>query len=155
VKAQLNPHAQPQNEFTQLLRTYRERIPRSRNSLAHEVGVDPSYLTRIELGARGAPQYSIIEAIARALHLTPFEYNKLLASAGVVPPSVQQLGGWNETLQAVIDVLNDDSLTPESRAEFSTVIRSIATIWCNQAVVAAITAIPTPVLAPSNGVSTP
>lgn len=112
-----------------MLRSFRERAVRSRNALAHEVGVDPSYLTRIEHGDREPPRQHIIEALARALRLTIPERNKLLVSAGYAPLSVMQLGVWDDALQAVTDVLNDIHLSPEERNEFRSVVRLISARW--------------------------
>lgn len=116
-------------EFPTLLRSYRERAGRSRNALAHEVGVDPSYLTRIEHGDREPPRQHIVEAICRALRLAVPERNRLLVAAGFAPMSVVQLGAWDDALQSVADVLNDIHLTPEDRNEYRTVIRSISARW--------------------------
>lgn len=117
------------DDFPTLLGSYRERAVRSRNALAHEAGVDPSYLTRIEHGDREPPRQHIIEGLARALRLTVPERNRLLVSAGYAPLSVMQYGSWDESLQSVIDVLNDFHLSPEERDEFRSVVRLIAERW--------------------------
>jgi len=116
-------------DFPSLLLTFRDRAGRSRNNLAHEVGVDPSYLTRIEHGDREPPRQHIVEALARALHLSVTDRNRLLVSAGYAPLSVVQLGAWDDALQAVADVLNDLRLTPEERNEFRSVVRMISARW--------------------------
>jgi transcriptional regulator with XRE-family HTH domain len=117
------------DDFPTLLRSYRERAGRSRNALAHEVGVDPSYLTRIEHGDREPPRQHIIEALARALRLSIPERNRLLVSAGYAPLSIMQLGAWDDALQAVTDVLNDIHLSAEERDEFRSVVRLISARW--------------------------
>jgi transcriptional regulator with XRE-family HTH domain len=116
-------------EFPSLLRSFREAAGRSRNNLAHEVGVDPSYLTRIEHGDREPPRQHIVEALARALRLSLPDRNRLLVSAGYAPLSVVQLGAWDDALQAVADVLNDIRLSPEERNEFRSVVRLISARW--------------------------
>lgn len=116
-------------EFPSLLRSFREAAGRSRNNLAHEVGVDPSYLTRIEHGDREPPRQHIVEALARALRLSLPDRNRLLVSAGYAPLSVVQLGSWDDALQAVADVLNDIRLSPEERNEFRSVVRLISARW--------------------------
>lgn len=116
-------------EFPTLLRAFRERVGRSRNNLAQEVGVDPSYLTRIEHGDREPPRQHIVEALARALRLSLRDRNCLLVAAGYVPLSVVQLGSWDDALQAVAEVLTDSHLTPEERNEFRSVVRSISARW--------------------------
>lgn len=116
-------------DFPQLLRGYRERTGRSRNNLAYEVGVDPSYLTRIEHGDREPPRQHIVEALARALRLSVPERNRLLVAAGYAPVSIVQLGAWDDAFQAVADVLNDHQLSDEERNEFRLVVRSISARW--------------------------
>lgn len=117
------------NSFPYLLRSYRERAGRSRNALAHEVGVDPSYCTRIEWGDREPPRQHIVEALCRALRLSVPERNRLLVAAGYAPLSVVQLGAWDDALQAVADVLNDIELSSEERNEFRSVVRLISARW--------------------------
>src|SRR5947208_1790268 len=117
---------QDREDFPTLLRSFRERDKRSRNNLAYEVGVDPSYLTRIEHGDREPPRQHIVEALARALRLTIPERNRLLVAAGYAPVSIVQLGAWDDAFQAVADVLNDHDLTDEERNEFRTIVRSIS-----------------------------
>jgi transcriptional regulator with XRE-family HTH domain len=116
-------------EFPTLLRVYRERTGRSRNDLAHEVGIDPSYLTRMERSEREPPRQRVVESLAAALRLSVLDRNRLLASAGYLPLSVEQLGAWDETLQAVVDVLTDVRLTPNERERFRQVVQLLAAQW--------------------------
>jgi transcriptional regulator with XRE-family HTH domain len=116
-------------EFPGLLRTFRERAGRSRNNLAHEVGVDPSYLTRLEHADREPPRPHIVDALARALKLSVQDRNRLTVAAGYAPMSVVQLGTWDEALQAVADVLNDTQLSPAERDEFRSVVKVISARW--------------------------
>lgn len=123
----LDSYVDPDPEsFGAILAFYRYRAERSRNNLAREVGVDPSYLTRIEHGDREPPRLHIVEAIARALRLSMEEQNRLLVVAGYAPVNVI---GWPAALQAVADVLSDSHLSPEERDRFSDVVRSIAERW--------------------------
>lgn len=117
------------DDFPVLLRSFRERAGRSRNNLAHEVGVDPSYLTRIEHGDREPPRLHIVEALARALRLAIADRNRLLVAAGYAPLTVVQLGGWDDTLQAVAEVLTDIRLSPEERDQFRSVVEMISARW--------------------------
>ncbi len=117
------------DDFPTLLRLYRERARRSRNELAKKVGVDPSYLTRAENGQRDAPRQHIIVAVARELNLSPYERNRLLASAGFIPLSVAQFGHWDETLQEVVDVLRDFTISQKERDEFSWMVKLLAQKW--------------------------
>jgi transcriptional regulator with XRE-family HTH domain len=115
--------------FAAMLRGFRERSGRPRNALAHEVGIDPSYMTRLEQGDRDPPRPAVVGAIAAALHLSIVDHNRLLVAAGYTPFSVLQLGDWNATLQAVTDVLNDQGLSEAERTEFGKVVESIAIHW--------------------------
>ncbi|MSQ23804.1 MAG: XRE family transcriptional regulator [Chloroflexi bacterium] len=116
-------------DFPTLLRSFRERVTRSRNNLAYEVGVDPSYLTRIEHGDREPPRQHIVEALARALRLSVTERNRLLITAGYAPVSIVELGAWDDAFQAVADVLNDGQLTQEERDQYRSVVQLISARW--------------------------
>lgn len=120
---------QEREAFPTLLRSFRERVTRSRNNLAYEVGVDPSYLTRIEHGDREPPRQHIVEALARALRLTIPERNRLLVAAGYAPVSIVELGVWDDAFQAVADVLNDRQLSQEERDQYRAVVQLISTRW--------------------------
>ena len=120
---------QDREDFPTLLRSFRERDKRSRNNLAYEVGVDPSYLTRIEHGDREPPRQHIVEALARALRLTVPERNRLLIAAGYAPVSIVQLGAWDDAFQAVADVLNDLQLSQEERDQYRAVVQAISAKW--------------------------
>jgi transcriptional regulator with XRE-family HTH domain len=122
-------HGAPQAEFGALLRGLRERAGRSANALAREVEVDPSYLSRIENGGREAPRSHVVFAFGQALGLSLFDLNRLLLAAGYAPASLRQLGGWDEALQDVVDVLTDPLLTPTARDEFRSVVHLVAANW--------------------------
>lgn len=120
---------QDREDFPTLLRSFRERVTRSRNNLAYEVGVDPSYLTRIEHGDREPPRQHIVEALARALRLSIPERNRLLIAAGYAPVSIVQLGAWDDAFQAVADVLNNQQLSQEERDQYRAVVQLISARW--------------------------
>lgn len=122
-----------ETEFPRLMRGFRERDKRSLNNLAYEVGVDPSYLTRIEHGNREPPRRHVVEALGRGLKLTLEEKNRLLASAGYAPlTSVDRESApvvWNDTFQAVADVLNSHDLPDEAKASFRKIVGTVAQMW--------------------------
>ena len=90
----------PERErFGAVLFEFRTLANRSRNNLAYEVGVDPSYLTRIEHGDREAPREHIVVALARALRLTEYQRCRLMASAGYWP-----YGSLSPLLHGLIEV---------------------------------------------------
>jgi transcriptional regulator with XRE-family HTH domain len=115
-------------EFGSLLRSFRERAKRSRNNLAKEVGVDPSYLCRIEAGDREPPRLHVVVALGRGLRLSLSERNRLFIAAGYAPVELETIS-WEGALQAVADVLSDVHLSPKERDRFSDVIQSIALRW--------------------------
>ncbi len=115
--------------FAALLRGFREDAGRSRNNLAHAVGVDPSYLTRIEHGDREPPRQHIIHAIIRELRLRPIDASRLLVAAGYIPPAVERVGSWDATLQAVAEVLGDPELSDEDLQRYRGVIDAISAQW--------------------------
>jgi transcriptional regulator with XRE-family HTH domain len=92
------------------------------------VGVDPSYLTRIEHGDREPPRYHIVDAAARCLRLDQHEWDRLRMAAGYSPLSAHGTG-WSAGLNAVARVLNDYRLSPEDRAEFEQIILAMASHW--------------------------
>ena len=122
---QETPHA----EFGSLLRRFRERDGRSGHALARAVDVDPSYIWRIESGDREPPRANVVFAFGRALGLSLYDLNCLLLTAGYAPASLQQLGGWDEALQDVVDVLTDTRLTAAARDEFRSVLHLVAANW--------------------------
>lgn len=115
------------------LRRYRLRARLSQNALAHRIGVDASYLNRIESGVRGAPSYDIALSLARTLARSAEELDRLLCAAGYVPPRLQKLGPADSTVAAVLAVLTDDRLTLEARADFRAVVETVAARWARDA----------------------
>jgi transcriptional regulator with XRE-family HTH domain len=75
-------------DFAGLLHHYRNTRDRpwSCNELAREVGVDPSYISRLERGEREPPRRPIVDRLADCLGLAPAETDALLLAAGYAPP---------------------------------------------------------------------
>lgn len=117
------------NNFGVILREMRMGAGISRNKLAHAAGVNPSYLTRIEQGVREPPRLHIVEAIARGLALGEQARNQLIVAAGYAPVTVSQIGHWDDSLQAVAEVLTDFRLSPHERDQFRSVVMMIAARW--------------------------
>jgi transcriptional regulator with XRE-family HTH domain len=125
-------------DFGSTLRRYRLRAGLSQNALAKVVGINASYINRLESGEREAPTREVAHALARALGLASEEVDRLLFSAGHVPPSLQKLGPADSTVAAVTRLLTNDHLSPEARADFRAIVETIAIRWqCNTAAVAA------------------
>jgi transcriptional regulator with XRE-family HTH domain len=118
--------------FGALLRRFRERAGWSQNALAKEVGIDASYINRIEAGRRTGPGPAVTLALARALALSPRAVDGFCVAAGHLPPSLQRLGPADPTIAAVLGVLTDDQLSPVARADFRAVVETIAARWQSQ-----------------------
>jgi transcriptional regulator with XRE-family HTH domain len=104
----------------------------SLNELARRAGVDPAYIHRIE--ARGGkrpplPRRPVVLGIAAALGLDARQADQLLALAGHTPAALLELGGWDNTLAAVAELLADRSLSGPAKAEFREMVRLLARRW--------------------------
>lgn len=117
------------DDFGSILRRYRLRAGLSQNALAKVVGINASYINRLESGEREAPTRDVAHAFARALNLPLEETDRLLFSAGHVPPSLQKLGPADSTVAAVTRLLTNDRLSPEARADFRAIVETIAIRW--------------------------
>ncbi len=117
------------DEFATLLRRFRERAGLSCNELARAVGVDPSYISRLERSEREPPRRRIVEGLASALELSLDDQDRLLVSAGYAPATVALLGRWDSTLQAVADVLVDRRISSQELDDFRQVIELLAQRW--------------------------
>jgi len=84
----------------------------SLNELARRAGVDPAYVHRME--ARGAhrpplPRRPVVLALAAAFGSDARQADQLLALAGHAPAALLELGGWDQTLASVAELLADPS----------------------------------------------
>src|SRR5437762_4603483 len=118
--------------FGATVRALRQEAGMSLNELARRAGVDPAYIHRIE--ARGArrpplPRRPVVLAIAAALGLDPRQTDQLLALAGHTPAALLELGGWDNTLASVAELLADPGLSGPAKAEFREVVRIMARRW--------------------------
>jgi transcriptional regulator with XRE-family HTH domain len=116
-------------DFGATLRRYRRCVGWSQNALARVVGLDASYINRLERGEREAPTRQTALALAQALELSTEDADRLLGSAGYLPLSLQKLGAADATVNAVVRLLTDDRLSPELRADFRAVVETIAYRW--------------------------
>jgi transcriptional regulator with XRE-family HTH domain len=57
-----------------------------REELAHITGISADYITRLEQGRASHPSAQVVEALARALRLSPAERAHLFELAGLAPP---------------------------------------------------------------------
>ena len=116
-------------DFASLLRHYRDRARLSCNELARAVGVDPSYISRLERGEREPPRRPIVERLASCLQLSLEDQDRLLVTAGYAPASIAVLGRWDTTLQEVADVLTDRRISEMELDDFRQVIHLVAERW--------------------------
>lgn len=115
--------------FGATLRRYRLCLGWSQNALAKVVGLNASYINRLERGEREAPTRGTAWALAQALELSLADGDRLLCSAGFLPPSLQKLGPADSTVRAVVRILTDDRLSPQLLADFRAVVETIAYRW--------------------------
>lgn len=104
----------------------------SLNQLARRAGIDPAYVHRIEsrtVQRPPLPRRAVVVAIAGALGLDARRTDELLAQAGYAPDAVLELGGWDEALAIIADLLADPTLSGPAKAEFREVIRILARRW--------------------------
>ncbi len=119
-------------EFGTAVQAHRLRVGLSLNQLARRAGVDPAYIHRIEsraLERPPLPRRAVVLSIAAALSLDRYATDELLAHAGYAPEAVVSLGGWDEALASVADLLGDPSLSGPDKAEFREVLRILARRW--------------------------
>ncbi len=111
--------------FAEWLQAARQRAGISQNQLARQVGIDPSYLNRIERGERAAPAREVVEALADALALSPAEADGLLISAGHLTRALARLGPLDPTIRLVAECLTDPDVPAADRAALREVLALI------------------------------
>jgi transcriptional regulator with XRE-family HTH domain len=119
-------------DFGAAVRAHRIRLGLSLNQLAHRAGVDPAYIHRIEsrvIERPPSPRRAVVLNIAAALQLDRRATDELLAQAGYAPDALLSLGGWDEALAEVADLLGDAALSGPAKAEFREVLRILVRRW--------------------------
>ena len=123
--------------FGPMLRRFRLRAGYSENALAKVVGINCSYINRLSSGERDTPTREVTAALCRGLNLGVEDTDRLMFSAGHVPPSLQKLGPADSTIAAVTRLLTNDRISPEARCDFRAIVETIAIRWqCNLAAAA-------------------
>jgi len=79
-------------KFGALLRKFRKEKGVPQKELAHIIGLDPSYLSRIEKDERTPPERSVVMEIANVLELNEEKTDRLLIIAGYPPLTLFDLG---------------------------------------------------------------
>jgi transcriptional regulator with XRE-family HTH domain len=119
--------------FGAAVRALRIQAGLSLNELARRAAVDPAYIHRIEAQSARTrpplPRRPVVRAIAAALGCDARQTDQLLALAGHAPAALLELGGWDQTLASVAELLSDRSLSGAAKAEFREVVRILARRW--------------------------
>jgi hypothetical protein len=55
--------------------------------------------------------------------------DQLLSLAGHTPAALLEIGGWDQTLATVAELLSDRTLSGPAKAEFREVVRLLARRW--------------------------
>jgi len=100
-------------EFGEMLRRFRRSTGFTQARLAQLVGLDPSYISRIERGEREAPSREKVTEVASALKLNADQASRLLLSAGYAPLIVERTSIADPTLSLVADILGDSRVLPD------------------------------------------
>jgi len=120
--------------FGPTLRLFRLRAGYSQNALAKIVCLNASYVNRLESGEREAPTREATAAMCRGLNLGVEDADRLMFSAGHVPPSLQKLGPADSTIVAVTRLLTNDRLGPEARADLRACIEAMCARWAENGI---------------------
>jgi transcriptional regulator with XRE-family HTH domain/ADP-ribose pyrophosphatase YjhB (NUDIX family) len=96
-------------KFDQLLRNYRKKAGIRQKELSAVIGIDATYLSKIENGKRNPPDRDVVLEIADALDLNESQKDELLVSAGYQPQTLFDMGfDTNDvSLKKHIGVLKD------------------------------------------------
>lgn len=118
--------------FGALVRSLRVRMGLSQNQLARRAGVDPAYVNRLERApatSTSLPSRKVVLALADSLEAGPVDLERLLVAAGLCPESIVRLGGWDQSLGDIAEVLADARLSADDRAELRELLRIVAARW--------------------------
>lgn len=111
------------------LKRLREAAGLSQSGLAKRVGLNASYINRLESGEREPPRAETVVALAEALGVGGADRDGLLVAAGHLPVALAKLGAGDPTIGLVAEILADDSLPAADRQEFRDVLTAIARRW--------------------------
>ena len=111
--------------FAIALKTYRETCRTSQSQLALEAGFDHSYISRLESGVRKPTAYAVTR-IATALGLGADARDHLLSLAGFMPVKTGNVLRHEPVLGELLDLLSDDTIPADSRANVRAMLRLLA-----------------------------
>lgn len=102
--------------FGEMLKRFRERSMLSQRQLAAQVGIDTSYISRLENGEREITSRGLAIKIAETLHLTDEEADLWLISAGYISPRLQYLA--SEGISRLMESISgSNSIPPENTTD--------------------------------------
>jgi HTH-type transcriptional regulator, competence development regulator len=108
-----------QNTFGSTLREYRHQSGLSQRELALKIGVDFSYISKLENDRLPPPAADTILQICSALEIEP---EGLLALTGKIPSEIQEKVGSNQTAQEFLRKAQQMDLTDD---EWTHMIQSL------------------------------
>lgn len=108
--------------FGEVFRARRRDAGLSQRDLAEQVGLDFSYISKIENDRIPAPAADTIVTICRALSIDPAE---LLALTGKIPSDIQKIISTNEIAQEFLREAQQMSLTNEEWEELIKSLKSL------------------------------
>ncbi len=110
------------------LRSFREARRVSQSRLAERADFTPSYVSRLEAGAR-VPTRAAVERLAVALTLTDDDTARLLSAAGFLPPDTTTLLDDEPEVASVLRLLGDDTVPVSVRDAIRQQMVGLVTIW--------------------------
>jgi hypothetical protein len=117
------------SSFATVLSALQRRSRRSQRSVALAAELDPGRYSRLLSGERQPASREQVLALAAALALDRRDTDHLVAAAGYLPPSLEQIGVDDPAVLAVLAVLTDPGLSEPARQAFRQTVVAIASHW--------------------------
>lgn len=117
------------SSFATVLSALQRRSKRSQRAVALAAALDPGRYSRLLSGQRQPASREQVLALAAALALDRHDTDQLVAAAGYLPPSLEQVGLDDPAVRALLDVLTDPELSEPARRAFRQTIIAIAGHW--------------------------
>lgn len=115
--------------FGEHLAAVRQRVGISQHALAKAVGVDASYVNRLEHGERQAPDVGLIRKFATALDLDAPATDALVVAGGGLPAALERLGPLDPTILLLADVLGDPSIPEPELTNLRRIVALLVQRW--------------------------
>lgn len=110
------------DDFGSVLREHRRAAKLSQRELASQIGVDFSYISKVENGRLPPPAADTIVEICRVLDIEPEE---LLALTGKLPSDIQKTIGESKAAQEFLSRAQQMGLTDEDWRTMTKSLRSL------------------------------